>query len=251
MDIERLLALYDAEVRAHPQAQPGMAIERVGGVVRITGPFNFVSAWDLTTETARGAVTEQAAHFRSRGEGLLWRVHDHDKPPELSRHLAEEGFMPNETGTVMMFDLTSPLGAAIGDGVEVRPVRTVDELDGFVSAADRAFGEEESWRRQAYTARLSDPDLGLYVAYVAGEPAASARLEMSPAWSFGLLQGGGVAPEHRRRGLYRALVAARAEQARARGLKYLVTDARETSRPILQNLGFSPATRGTLWVLSP
>jgi GNAT superfamily N-acetyltransferase len=251
MDLDRLLALYDAEVRAHPQAQPGMSIERVGGVVRITGPFNFVSAWDLTPETARAAVAEQAAHFRSRGEALLWRVHDHDKPPELSRYLAEEGFVPNETGTVMIFDLANPLDAAIGGDVEVRPVRSVDELDGFVSAAGRAFGEEESWRRQAYVARLNDPDLGLYVAYVAGQPAASARLEMSPAWSFGLLQGGGVAPEHRRRGLYRALVAARAEQARARRLKYLVTDARETSRPILQNLGFMPAARGTLWIMQP
>jgi GNAT superfamily N-acetyltransferase len=251
MDLERLLALYDTEVRAHPQAQPGMAIERVGGVVRITGPFNFVSAWDLTAETARAVVAEQAAHFRSRSEGLLWRVHDHDHPLELSRHLAAEGFIANETGTVMMFDLANPLDTAVGGDIEVRPVQTIDELDGFVSAAGRAFGEEESWRRQAYAARLSDPDLGLYVAYVAGEPAASARLEMSPAWSFGLLQGGGVAPEHRQRGLYRALVAARAEQARARGLKYLVTDARETSRPILQSLGFMPATRGTLWVLQP
>src|ERR1700679_260773 len=162
MDLEHLLALYDAEVRAHPQAQPGMAIERVGGVVRISGPFNFVSAWDLTAETARQAVAEQVVHFSSRGEGLLWRVHDHDKPPELSRHLAEAGFVPNETGTVMMFDLANPLDAATGGGVEVGPVRTVDELDGFVSAAGRAFGEEESWRRQAYAARMSDPDLGLY-----------------------------------------------------------------------------------------
>ena len=251
MDLERLLALYDAQVRAHPQAQPGMAIERVGGVVRITGPFNFISAWDLTPETACAAVAEQAAHFRSRGEALLWRVHDHDQPRELSRYLAGEGFAPNETGTVMMFDLANPLDAATGGDVEVRPVRSVDELDGFVSAAGRAFGEEEPWRRRAYAARLNDPDLGLYVAYVAGAPAASARLEMSPAWSFGLLQGGGVAPEHRRRGVYRALVVARADYARARGLKYLVIDARETSRPILQSMGFMPAARGTLWIMQP
>jgi hypothetical protein len=39
--------------------------------------------------------------------------------------------------------------------------------------------------------------------------------------------------------------------ARDRGLKYLSTEARETSRPILQRLGFIPAVRETTWVLSP
>jgi GNAT superfamily N-acetyltransferase len=96
---------------------------------------------------------------------------------------------------------------------------------------------------------LADPDLGLYVAYMDGMAAASARIEMSDAWSFGLLQGGGVAPPHRRQGLYRALVAARAEEARARGLRYLTCDARETSRPILEGLGFVPATKAVLWTL--
>jgi GNAT superfamily N-acetyltransferase len=86
---------------------------------------------------------------------------------------------------------------------------------------------------------------------VDGEPVASARLEMSPTWSFGLLQGGGVAPEYRGRGLYRALTAARVAAARARGLSYLVSDARETSRPILERLGFTPAARAALWVLQP
>ncbi len=251
MDLAHALALYDSEVRAHPQVQPGMAVERVGGVVRITGPFNFVSAWDLTDDTARAAVAEQAAHFRERGEDLLWRVHDYDQPSKLPGFLAEEGFTASETGTLMIFDLANVLEAPAADGVEVRRARTIDELDGFVTAAGLAFGQEEGWRRANYADRLDEDDLILLVAYVAGQAVASARLEMSAGWSFGLLQGGGVAPEHRRRGVYRALVAARAEHARARGLKYLVIDARETSRPILQNLGFVPAARATMWVLRP
>jgi GNAT superfamily N-acetyltransferase len=252
MDLARALSLYDADVRAHPQAQPGMAIERTCGVVLITGPFNFVSAWDLPVETARASVAELAGRFRSRGETLLWRVYDHDPPADLSAHLADEGFTPNETGTLLFLDLSGDLsGVAAPTDVEVRRVGSTRDLDGFVSASGQAFGEEESWRRDLYAARLTDPDLGLYVAHVDGQPAASARLEMSADWSIGLLQGGGVAPQFRRRGLYRALVAARVDAAKARGLEYLVTDARETSRPILQRLGFVAAARGTLWALKP
>jgi ribosomal protein S18 acetylase RimI-like enzyme len=252
MDIDRVLALFDAEVRAQPQAQPGMAIERVGGVVRITGPFNFICAWDLTSEAAGPAVANQAAHFRARGETLLWRVYDHDRPAELSACLTKAGFVANEANTLMTLDLSEPLEALFAaTSAEVRRVATLAELDGFVRSAGLAFGEEESWRREAYADRLADPDLGLYVAYVDGQAAASARIEMSDAWSFGLLQGGGTTPEHRRRGLYRALTAARAEAARARGLAYLVVDARETSRPILEGLGFAPAARAALWRLDP
>jgi hypothetical protein len=42
-----------------------MAVERAGGVVRITGPFNFVTAWDLTADTARAAVAS----------ATLWMLH--------------------------------------------------------------------------------------------------------------------------------------------------------------------------------
>ena len=42
MDLGRMLAQYDSEVRACPQAQPGFEIERTGGVTRLTGHFNFI-----------------------------------------------------------------------------------------------------------------------------------------------------------------------------------------------------------------
>ena len=252
MDIDRVLTLYDAEVRAHPSAQPGFEIEQAGGVALITGPFNFVSFWRAAPDMARRAVAELAARFQSRGETLLWRVYDYDRPAELSAWLADAGFVAGEANTLMLIDLSAAPDAFFEPGdVEVRRAATFDELDDFVRVAGLAFGAEEPWRREAYAQRLSDPNLGLHVAYVAGQAAASARIEMSEGWSFGLMQGGGTAPRHRGRGLYRALTAARAREARARGLSYLVVDARETSRPILESLGFVPAARATLWRLEP
>jgi GNAT superfamily N-acetyltransferase len=248
MDLGRVLAEYDAEVRARPRAQPGFKVERTNGVVRLTGHFNFVSWWDLTPGGAREAVAKQAAYFRSRGEGLIWRVYEHDQPAGLGDCLAEEGLEPEAPGTLMIFDLANQLTAPIGPEVEIRRVTAMEDLQGFMEASGAAFGEEESWRLDAYSSRLSDPDLGLYVALVSGKAVASARLEMGSP-NFGLLFGGGVSPAYRRRGLYRALVAERAKEARRRGCRYLGSDARETSRPILQNLGFICAASETTWVL--
>ena len=134
----------------------------------------------------------------------------------------------------------------------VRRVTNLAELDDFVAASNQAFGDTQATdRRSAYAAHLDSPDLILFVAYVAGAPVASARLETAPGRAFGQLYGGGVAPAHRGLGAYRALVDARVAWARDQGLKYLSTEARETSRPILQRLGFIPAVRETTWVLSP
>jgi hypothetical protein len=100
-----VLAQYDAEVRANPKAPPGLVVERADSVVCLTGYFNFISWWELTPGTVRQAVAGHAARFRSRREKSMWRVYEHDSPAEISRCLAEEGFEPDATGTLMIFDL--------------------------------------------------------------------------------------------------------------------------------------------------
>ena len=250
MDLGRVLAQYDAEVRARPKARSYFEVERTGGVIRLTGHFNFICWWDSAPAAARAAVASQAAYFRSRGEELIWRVYEHDKPAELGGCLAEQGFEADKPGTLMIFDLAKQLTAPLGPDIEIRRVTTMVDLHGFIAASDVAFGHAESWWLAAFSSRLGDPDLALYIALASGKPVASARLELGSS-NFGLLFGGGVSPAYRRQGLYRALVAARAKEAKRRGCSYLATDARETSRPILQNLGFISAARETTWVLRP
>ena len=97
MNLDETLALYDAEVRAKPVARSGLAVERTGGVVRLTGLFNFVSSWDQQADIAQ-MVAAQAGYFRARGEALMWRVHDHDGPAGLAACLAAN---PASTSRVM------------------------------------------------------------------------------------------------------------------------------------------------------
>jgi GNAT superfamily N-acetyltransferase len=250
MDLTRVLARYDAEVRANPKPRPGLVVERTDAVIRLTGYYNFISWWELSSNTVRQAVAKQAAHFRSQGEKLIWRVYEHDSPPEISRCLAEEGFEADTPGTLMIFDLANELTPAAGGDIEIRRVQTNEELDDYLKASEGAFGGLDAWQRKAYEGRLNDTSLALYVAYVSGKSAGAGRLEIVSD-SFGLLFGGGVAPAYRRMGIYRALVAERAKEATRNGLRYLSTEARETSRPILQGLGFVPACREVTWVLNP
>jgi hypothetical protein len=84
MDLGRVRALFDETMRANPSGQTGIEVERVGSLVRLTGLFSFVSFWRLTPESARSAVADQAAHFRSCGKALMWQVYDYDEPSELS-----------------------------------------------------------------------------------------------------------------------------------------------------------------------
>jgi GNAT superfamily N-acetyltransferase len=250
MDLVRVLAQYDAEVRANPEPRPGLVVERTDGVIRLTGYYNFVSWWELTSNTVRQTVARQAAHFRSRGEKLIWRVYEHDSPAEISGCLAEEGFEADTPGTLMIFDLANELMPAIAGDIEIRRVGTNEELDDYLQASEEAFGRADAWQRKAYASRLKDASIVLYVVYVSGKSAAAGRLEIGSN-SFGLLFGGGVAPAYRRMGIYRALVHQRAKEATRHGLRYLSTEARETSRPILQSLGFVPTCREVTWVLNP
>jgi GNAT superfamily N-acetyltransferase len=155
----------------------------------------------------------------------------------------------------MIFDLAEDLregrrDSASDAAVDIRRVVDVTGIADAVETARVAFGRDESWqaaRMEQYRGRLTDSTFALYVAYIDGQPVASARAEFPPARSFAALWGGGTIPEYRGRGIYRALVRVRAEEARKRGYPYLRVDARETSRPILERLGFTPLASMIEW----
>ena len=272
-----LLARFDAEMRIDPPA-PGVRYERVGSVVRAIGAWNAVVFAQLTPDNADAVIAEQVAFFQSlaagadlgsgdRGTGdrpvadedraIEWKVYGHDLPADLGARLAAAGFEPDEPETLVVFDLgaelreESDIGTAGPKGVEIRQVSDDPGFADFIAAAAAAFGRgaEEQMKRigRELKARLADPALALYVAYADGRPVASARAEFPPGRSFAGLWGGGTVPEYRGRGIYRALVHARAQEARRRGYRYLRVDARETSRPILERLGFIPLTGVTEW----
>ncbi len=73
------------------------------------------------------------------------------------------------------------------------------------------------------------------VAYLDGEPVATARGTFAAHGV--VMNGGSTLTRARGRGIYRALVAARWDDAVARGTPYLTTVARPSSAPILARMG--------------
>ena len=79
----------------------------------------------------------------------------------------------------------------------------------------------------------------------------TAWLVLRPGTEFAGLWGGSTLSQWRGRGIYRALVAARAQLAVARGVRYLQVDASSDSAPILRRLGFRAVTTTTPYVWTP
>jgi GNAT superfamily N-acetyltransferase len=83
------------------------------------------------------------------------------------------------------------------------------------------------------------PDqMSVYVAYIDDQPASASWVYFPRNSQFASLWGGSTVSHYRRRGLYTALLAVRAQEATARGVNFLTVDASPMSRPILEKFGF-------------
>ncbi|HET7265247.1 MAG TPA: GNAT family N-acetyltransferase [bacterium] len=247
--------------------------------MRVIGAWNaIIPCGPLAAATADAVISEQVAFFhrlasardaRRDGNGAAdlpplgdspeveWKVYGHDRPADLGARLAAAGFESDEPETLMVFDLRGglpdvPNDGTIARGIDVRRVTDAPGLADLTEAARAAFGRDPAWRAERmkqYERQLADPAVSFYVVHAAGRPVASARVDFPRGRSFAGLWGGGTVPTYRGRGIYRALVRVRAEEARRRGYRYLRVDARETSRPILDRLGFMPLARIVEWRL--
>ncbi|MER7490005.1 GNAT family N-acetyltransferase [Streptomyces sp. NPDC126497] len=257
MDQAAVLALFDREMRegARPDG-PGSQVERVGAVVRHTGPahgWNGVvwSAPEVTGEDADAAIAEQVAHFAGLGREFEWKLYGHDLPADLGQRLVAAGFTPGPAETLMVGEVAGPvLDIEPPEGVRLVPVTDRAGAGLVAEVHEKAFGADASGLRRHLSDQLAwAPDTVVAVLALAGdEPVSAARMELAPGARFAGLWGGGTVREWRGRGVYRALVAHRARIAADRGCRYLQVDASDQSRPILERLGFTALTTTTPYV---
>ncbi len=248
------LESYDIEMRQNPPLEPGEIVERVDGIVRTLGSYNMVIYSHLDAEDVGWVVEKQVAFFRERGEAVEWKLYAHDRPSNLGEALLTNGFEPDERETLMVLELAhDATGFPATPDVDVRTVRTPSDLDTYVALTERAFGSQPKTAAADLALRLfgSGASTMASIAYVDGKPAAAGRLQLPPGRSFASMWEGCTDPELRNRGIYRTLVAERARTARDRGYKYLTVDALDTSRPILERLGFVALTTVCAWNFDP
>ena len=238
MDVDAVLAQFRHELR--DVRRDDETLERRPLVTRrsfASGRPDDVVAFALDEGNADSTIRAEL----ERRIGMEWKAFSFDSPPDLVERLRAAGFTVGKREAVVVYDLADGLEPFAGTApFDVRHIDTEARLVDFRSVAEEAFGKDYSLTtgQLAEALRTGAKGHDAYVVYVDGEPAAAGRLYTHPRSAFAGLSGGGTVPAFRRRGLYRAVVAARARDAAAFGARYLLVDALPTSLPILLRMGF-------------
>jgi GNAT superfamily N-acetyltransferase len=221
-------------------------IESVNGVIRAMGPsaspFDNSVCWAEVDEgNADAVIHEQIEHFRRLGRSFMWKVYSHDTPRGLEARLVQAGFEVHERVALVALDTRSSLPPArLPSGFELRRIEEPAGLLAAMEVQKGVWNEDFGWLLGALTEELKTrPDLlSVFVGWAGARPVASSWLRVEEGSPFASLWGGSVHPEFRGQGLYRAMVEARAHEARQRNIAHLLVEAGPMSRPILERLGF-------------
>ncbi len=188
-------------------------------------------------------IREQAEFFRSRGQGVEWKVYDRDRPANLRALLEAEGFAAHhdEVFMVRAIDDRRPgESPQPGGEVVVRTAVTRDDIADVVAVQEAVWNCRLPWLLGQLTeaAARSPPESAIFCAYLGARPVGTGWIDFLPESGFADLHGGAVLADARGRGIYSLLYERRLDVARRRGCRYLAVDAAPMSRPILEGKGF-------------
>lgn len=205
--------------------------------------YNVVTRCRLTDARVDEMIAEVgAAHAQTRSS---WRLTNLSASPALLRALKGAGYALENGHRAYAIDAARLNAPALEGGLRVERVITIEGLRAAKRAAVAAFGPhgedtEEDLKEMLRMCLAPENRIARFVVYAGDAPVASAGLTLFPSLSFGLLWGGGVHPDWRGRGAYRALLSARAAWSQQHGLESVGLYARlSTSAPIVARLGFT------------
>ena len=167
-----------------------------------------------------------------------WTVGPGYSPANVDQVLLDLGARVDSIIDICAHSLEPDLpGRWLAEGATARPVRTRDDVAEFDRTSAQAWGypppSEDDINKTFATLTQ-----GYFTGYWNETPAGAGGYGL--AGDVARFWGTAVVPEFRGRGVYRALVHARMEQARKRGATLALVKAMErTSSPILQRLGFT------------
>ena len=226
---------------------PGTSVTRVDdGRICILQGADWASVSALNVEPDElAALRDEVRASIPPGKQYSWWIGPSARPTDAYERLRALGLVEprDRVGTLHALALTDE-PAPMPPGVDVHRVDTFDDFAATREVQWEAFAVPEE-RREASRARMREDfeeamRIGVPVVYLArleGRPAATAMAIPSERGIF--LIAGSTAPWARGRGLYRALVRARWDDAVGRGTPALITHANpSTSYPILKRLGF-------------
>jgi len=272
MEDADLMKAFDTQIRRVPDAAPGFHAE----VLTDPAPMIWVTpetpeaSWgggvfwcDLHEDSADAAIAATVEHFRPLGREIEWKYYAYDRPADLTDRLSAAGFVADDEEALVVgevSDVRDRLAAAPEpEGITIRRLRE----DPQGAAADwqgindlhRAVWHEDSTGMSTTVAAAiaADPKgTSMWLAVAAdGTVVCAARVNFHEGTDFASMWGGSTLEEYRGRGIYKALVSRRADEAAERGFRFLQVDASPDSRPILERLGLRTLTSTTPWMWRP
>ena len=256
-----LLAVYDEHMRGvEPRPPAGVRYERDGPLLRVAGWHRGYISGPRDVGVTGGEldrlIARQRDYFAARGQAVGWPVCAHDQPADLPARLRAAGFVPGQTNQVLV-GLAAELATdpALPHGVALRWVSADADMRRIAALQSAVWGQDFSWLGELLIGQIAaaGDDIAVVAAEAGGEVVSAAwALFFEPgAGGFARLLGGSTLPQWRGRGIYRALVAARAQRAAARGAAYLQAVASADSAPILRRLGLVAVTTTTTHAWTP
>jgi GNAT superfamily N-acetyltransferase len=224
-------------------------IERPGWMQIVTpslrvGGLNEVCLAVLSPDEADAVIDATIASYRAEGIRFRWTVGPDSAPDDLAARIEARGLRPETT-----WGVARPIDGAESahpPGVTVEPVDEAN-VEAFTDVMARGW-EMAPEPLLAFHRRIlaeAPERVPMQLARFHGEPAGAAAAALLPRSVY--LMGAVVLPEHRSRGLYRALVASRLAHAARHGRTLATSHARAaTSYPILARLGFHDVCRLTV-----
>lgn len=241
---DQVLAAFDTQLRdvVRPSLDGGL-FERVGPVIRCLSEdpagWNGVEWSSLDESNADEVIAEQVAYFTGHGRGFEWKYYSYDQPADLPDRLRAAGLAAGEEEAVLVAAVAdTPLDTPPPPGITFRTATSDEDLGLVKRVHDEVFGGDHGPMVESIRQRIRSDAVAAVLAMAGDEPVCAARVDFHVGTDFASLWGGGTVVPWRRRGIYRAMVAYRAQLAAERGYTYLRTDALPTSRPTLERLGF-------------
>lgn len=195
----------------------------------------------LDESNVDATIRDQVRFFEIIGQDFEWKLYSYDPPADLKERLGSYGFTIEEAEAIMVLDLADAPEIFWQPGdQDVRQITDPERLVDVLPVQQQVWEEDFSSLIEylGETLRKYPERMSIYVAYVNGQPASAAWTYLPKHSQFASLWGGSTVSGFRKQGLYRALLAVRAQEARARWVKYLTVDASPMSHRILEKYGF-------------
>lgn len=254
------LAAYDTQLRARVLPRDASdVVETDGPVIRKSsmegrGFITYVDLDGLDGDALDALIVRQRDHYAERNQAVEWKYHGYDRPADLPQRLRAAGFEPDEAETIVIGTAADHvLAQRLPDGVELREVTRAADLERIRVMQERVWNAPFDWLPGALAAELASTTepARVFVVEADGEVVSAAWIRFHTGTEFTSLWGGSTLPQWRGRGIYKALVARRAQLALAEGFEYLQFDCTDDSRPILRRMGMSWVATTVPYVWTP